>query len=377
MSLSGVEFENLCSVLLDGGIYQEVDLQGADAYLTSDGTYIVGGGNYSVVDAHHVFTDSKPNMQHYIIYYFAEPLYLAPVYFQYIIGLYCYNGKPKFTITSNTIFQRGIFSYVGEPYELNTGDININASQTSLRYCYLAGLTHLKAGDILAMATGIGVNVWLPDLKICERTLVAAGTFNPAKVITFSLLEEVAAVNYSNYPYGGTAVEELHFPELTTVHGGCLTFGSMPNLRIVNVPKLRVVQSTSGGIYGLFQSPAPLMTELNLPSLHTCTEYLWSAQYTALRTINLGAPQDGTIYLRQWSGVNNFVTSVTVQQGFRSNLYMDTLSALTRQVVLDIFNNLADNTDHPTLTISLHANVKALLSDADKLIATNKNYTIA
>jgi hypothetical protein len=52
-------------------------------------------------------------------------------------------------------------------------------------------------------------------------------------------------------------------------------------------------------------------------------------------------------------------------------------SPLSRESALVIINGLADLTEGTAQTLTLSSTTKALLTDADKLIATNKNWTIA
>jgi hypothetical protein len=52
-------------------------------------------------------------------------------------------------------------------------------------------------------------------------------------------------------------------------------------------------------------------------------------------------------------------------------------SPLTEASAMVIINGLADLTGGTSRTLTLSSTTKALLTDADKLIATNKNWTIA
>jgi hypothetical protein len=52
-------------------------------------------------------------------------------------------------------------------------------------------------------------------------------------------------------------------------------------------------------------------------------------------------------------------------------------SPLTEASAMVIINGLADLTGGTSQTLTLSSTTKALLTDADKLIATNKNWTIA
>lgn len=58
------------------------------------------------------------------------------------------------------------------------------------------------------------------------------------------------------------------------------------------------------------------------------------------------------------------------------NMYLKDCKSLTRDSLVNIFNTIYDRTDLPTSTIKLHADALKRLSDEDKALATNKNYTL-
>jgi len=60
------------------------------------------------------------------------------------------------------------------------------------------------------------------------------------------------------------------------------------------------------------------------------------------------------------------------------NLYMDTCKALSHDSLVMLIDGLVDNTEgEETLTLALHANAKARLSDDEIAVATAKNWTIS
>ena len=84
----------------------------------------------------------------------------------------------------------------------------------------------------------------------------------------------------------------------------------------------------------------------------------------------------GASNLKNISGFNN------LGKGFYGYQYvkMNYLYNLTRESVINIFNGLYDMNQNPnvqTSTIILDSNSKALLSDEDIAIATNKGWVIS
>jgi surface protein len=71
------------------------------------------------------------------------------------------------------------------------------------------------------------------------------------------------------------------------------------------------------------------------------------------------------------------LTTITgVISGIKISLSFSS-SPLSRESALVIINGLADLTGETAQTLTLSSTTKVLLTDADKLIATNKNWTIA
>ena len=68
---------------------------------------------------------------------------------------------------------------------------------------------------------------------------------------------------------------------------------------------------------------------------------------------------------------------VTVQTGFACSLRLAATSLLTAETMINIFNAIADRTGLTALTLTLGSTNLAKLSDAQKAIATNKNWTLA
>lgn len=73
---------------------------------------------------------------------------------------------------------------------------------------------------------------------------------------------------------------------------------------------------------------------------------------------------------------NGFATSLSANNNY-ATINLSACSLLTKASVLDVFNKVADITGKNTQKITLHANVKAQLTDEEIAIATAKNWTVA
>lgn len=72
---------------------------------------------------------------------------------------------------------------------------------------------------------------------------------------------------------------------------------------------------------------------------------------------------------------SGFGTSLSANNN-NASLNLSTCSSLTKASVLDLFNKLSDITGKNTQKITLHANVKALLTDEEIATVTSKNWTV-
>ena len=68
---------------------------------------------------------------------------------------------------------------------------------------------------------------------------------------------------------------------------------------------------------------------------------------------------------------------IELKDGFRKPLNVLVFTNLAKENIVEhILKRLGDNTGQPALTITLGATNLAKLTDEEKLIATNKNYTL-
>lgn len=70
------------------------------------------------------------------------------------------------------------------------------------------------------------------------------------------------------------------------------------------------------------------------------------------------------------------LTTIELGQGYSKTLYLKHISTLSKECVVNILNALADLTDQTAQILYLHETTLGLLSDEEKAIATNKNWTL-
>ncbi len=71
------------------------------------------------------------------------------------------------------------------------------------------------------------------------------------------------------------------------------------------------------------------------------------------------------------------LTTIELGQGYSKTLYLKHITTLTKECVVNMLNALADLTGSDTQTLYIYSETLALLSDEEKAIATNKNWTLA
>jgi surface protein len=123
------------------------------------------------------------------------------------------------------------------------------------------------------------------------------------------------------------------------------------------------------------------LTTLDLGNFDTSAVTSMSYMFhncVALTTLDLGNFDTSAVTSMSYMFNNCYaLTTITgVISGIKISLNISH-SPLSRESALVIINGLADLTEGTAQTLTLSSKTKVLLTDADKLIATNKNWTIA
>lgn len=185
------------------------------------------------------------------------------------------------------------------------------------------------------------------------------------------LLDATKSTAYLFYKYSGTSVDDLiqyddteNVTNVESMFGQCNNITSIPLLNTSNVKNMNYV----------FQYCSNL---INIPLFDTSmVEYMnYAFQYcTALKVVpalilnnNLKSAYD------PFKNCNNLEEIHIIGLSFDFKISYST--KFTREALVEILNNLATVTTTKTLTMG--ATNLAKLTDEDKLIATNKGWTLA
>ena len=288
----------------------------------------------------------------------------------------------------------------------------------------LPALKHISApGKSTTNSYGIVTNcrnlkeLNLPNLETIELERAFQGTIasncpNLERVVCPKLktIECIIASDYQVPLIGCNKLTSVSMPELTSVimKGAYAYTFNLTNLTNLDLPKLEYFY-TGGNVYEslIYNST---IEELSLPSLKEAhIDYRgYLIQYcNTLKRVYLPSlkksPQVFSWYYPNWlrscpnveyvylgcrGGVDDkigfgadsteFLTDVEIGEGTRQSIALFNINNLTRDnIVNHIFNKLADNTDGAPLRITIGSTNLARLSDEDKEIALNKNYTLA
>lgn len=341
----------------------KITLAGADAYYTSDGVYLTEDGEYQFQD---IYND---NASRFVVYFYNQKDYTIPLNLNAtaVTNIYCLNGCPRFPIGNLYTNLFGIYSYTRDKYiVVDKNDLNLNAL-SSLVNCILCGIEEMRGGQITQCNK---IQPQFPDLKKIDG---GSSIFNNCPNwynFEFPKLEYVHT-NYFCYINNGTRV--ARFPELVEM-GGQYFFPStskMNYLRLIDMPKL---EKYSGDYFMLNGNTE---VTINVPNLIDCKKGLiYSNQTTAQIMIKLGN-QRGTLIKILSSGTTTNIVNITIEKGFATTLDLTGCNGLERDVLLGIINNLADLTGETSLNLIMGATLLAKLKDADKTIATDKNWSLS
>lgn len=303
----------------------------AMAYYTSDGEYLRQGGEYQF--------KSIEYGNHFIVFFYNSEVYDVPANLpnNYVLNIYCLNGKPNIVLGSTSTYPRldGVYVYTTERVDATNSNCVIkNSSVTKL---YLPHIIKKINGDLFSGCARLMI-LDMPNLVANTGNIV----YNVGLPITY-------------------------FPKLKTTN----TLGQKEGIFIL--PSLIEFHNQ----YLIYN----LITEIYLPEAQK-TDFVSSIQNAATYSLIRLGKQKNALDLRFCiNSTNSYgranIKLITVEKGFQSNIDMGYCDALTRECIVDILNNMADNKDEEVKIVTISSTVDALLNDADRAIAYDKNYSIA
>ena len=311
--------------------YLPFELPTAHAYYTSDGKYFTNGGTYTF--------ESYDWGNHFIVFFYNSAVYDVPVSLpnEYVLNIYCLNGKPNIVLGSTSIYTRlnGIYVYTDERVDATSANCVINNS--SITKAYLPHIVNVENSQPF-YNSGRLMELEMPNLITASSNLI---TGTGLSIKYFPKLETVASLGQSSSRY--------ILPSLLKFTNQYLIYGTITDIYLPSVQQTDFISSIQNApTYNLIR----LGKQKDAPDLRFCINSTNSYGRTNIKLI-------------------------TVEKGFQSNIDMGYCDALTRECIVDIFNNLADNKGEDTLIITISPVVDALLEDTDRAIAYGKNYSIA
>lgn len=393
------EYPYCCAMELHKWDYDnnhKVTLSGADAYYTSDGVYL----RSSEVNGEYQFTDiDQPNSNRFVIYFFGSSPYQVPKSLPAtsVFGLWCLKGTPLMNFNGDYTAMNSVNVYDGELEVKGVNDFKFY----NISMCQKLRLSHIKS-------INDGTYIFSNNSALREGTLTKLTTISGGSYIFNGnnlrklILPNLTTISGGNYIFtSNSMLRELALPNLTTISGGSYIFTGNTVLREILMPNLKVI-STEGMVFNISNTLNKLdlssleesmgtayslfayttLDELHLPKLHKCNS-LYSYLTTKIPTIHLGdGMRDGVAgdIKIQMSGTQTILTTLTVAKGFKAKLNLTGCNGLSREVLVDILNNLADLTDTEyadKLQLILGATLYNKLTAEDVLIATNKHWLVS
>ena len=253
-----------------------------------------------------------------------------------IITSNMFNGTKKLTTINfpSSITQIGVNAF-SNCTSLKNLDIPDNASYTLGNSAfYSSGITEECAKNIVAHATSIGDNLFQNCLSLVnvEVPVFANYMFNNCTNLKSAISTQAMNTTGNEVFYGCTALESAVVANGTMTIGSCI-FDGCKALKTVYLP-------------------SSITTATNSSLTSTSSSYYAFYNCTALEDVQLG--QDWNMSLRL--NVSN-------------NLTVDSMVAM--------FNSLKDLTGDTAKTLTLGSTNLAKLTDEQKAIAINKNWTLA
>ena len=293
------------------------------------------------------------------------------------------------------------------------------AGNPQLREISLPNLTTISGGSYL-----FDTNTQLREISFPNLTTISGSSYlfnnnSQLREISFPNLTTISGGSYLFR--NNSQLREISFPNLTTISNTSSFISSCINLQKLSLPNLITVNSPGYFItavsnqspvsidlrnlkistHGIFSNSAVTVNELKLdsfeefvsngyvflariikdeialPKLHKCTNLISSS--AAIKTLHIGDGMRNGV-----AGDINIaydtltkLTTLNVANGFKAKLNLTGCNGLSREVLVDIINNLADLTGETSLNLIMGATLLAKLTDADKAIATQKNWTLS
>ena len=429
MASVGTEYNGCCAFELDKLSYDndhKVTLLGADAYYTSDGTFIKDGiisKNGSQIgeldNSLYQFQDrEKENTNRFVVYFFVNERYEVPKSLPATscLNLWCVKGTPLMNFNGDFTALKSIYTYSGCLEATSISDIlikNIYTYRNILSHIvsikgvssvfYGSGITTLDLPNLTTISEGTYIVDKMTSLKILNLPNLAEikGDYIITGNNSLKELEipKLTTITKSGYTISvNTKLEYLSLPNLTTISDVYLMLSDNSNLKKVTFPKLKKAKMVTNTLINTNHS----LTEISLPSLEEIEGQALLSQNDSLlyvempklhksngifgyipkcQTLKIGnGMRDGVAGdIKIYTGTYTYLTTLTVAEGFKAKLNLTGCNGLERDVLLGIINNLADlkGTEYEDkLQLTLGSTLYGRLNDDDIKIGTDKGWKV-
>lgn len=344
---AGYGFNGCCAFELDKWDYNadgNITISGADAYYTSDKTFIKDSIVYEdgkeigqIENSLYKFKDEEEeNVNRFVVFFFDTEKYSVPtsLHAESCLKLFCIKGTPLINFGNNFKSLTSVYVYTGDLTMTSANDYKIGTNTMVQTLC----LSHIKEvidgyENVFQFGSNYNLKIlWLPNLK---------------------------RVNIKKTFIYGIALPRIEFPNLEYIHlyigGNFIT--QCNDTKQLSFPKLKqVIFNITDGRCAFIQYCYNLEV-LSLPKLENCNG-IWSQAHQLITEpiIKLGNPVGGNIRIILGNNKATQIKQITVEQGFKSTLNLCYLPSLTQQCIHDIIDNLAvcegDDKDKYTITLS-------------------------
>ena len=404
MASVGTEFNGCCAFELDKWSYDndhKVTLCGADAYYTSDGTFIDKDFNISEngtgLDkikfegkdaALYPFKDTdKENTNRFVVFFFTAERYTVPkcLHATSCLNLWCVKGTPLMNFNGDFTALNSINVYDGEGliangdnealfYDLNNcqrlnlshiKEVNHGKKFFKSENCCQINLNNLEKmngspGSPFISSSKTLKKLYLPKLKYIKGNLL--NSLESLKELNLPSLYEYNSRN-GNIIYIASNLKRVDTRNLTTAEG--TFFSGNIKLDYFNVENLTTYGSTISNSYSFLSNTS--LDKLNIPKFFKTSGAGFLNAESKVKEIHFGdGMKDGVAGdIRITYSTNTALTTLTVAEGFKAKLNLTGCDGLERDVLLGIINNLGQLDAGQTLNLIMGTTLLNKLQDAE------------
>ena len=227
--------------------------------------------------------------------------------------------------------------------------------------------------------------VTIPLIDTSKVTNMAYMFYQCSNLVSIPELDTSNVTNMDNmFSYCQTL---LYIPELDTsnvtnmryMFYNCQKITSLPQLNTSNVTNMEYIFANCGELRIIPQFDTSKVTNFNY-TLNACNnlEFIPELDMSSCITFYDLFGYNNATYMKYVGGFKNLGKVSDMKLSSTSSTFKRCPN-LTKESVLNIINGLYDRASagYSTLTMSLHANSLALLTDEEKAIATNKGWILS